>query len=148
MIITLSGLYLLPTCSSTLITNFSNQLFWVLHLVSTAFLLGSYPKEYPSITTLIDAFKTVEKSGRELLEVLKCANVLSLPRSKTHIIMYNTRPIINSSLPGRGPKGVYNGEFPMSLHLLKFLLTSDKLLLIVEVYLPHLSTKCIFYYAS
>ena len=64
-----SGIDLLPTRISTPLTNLSNQIGWVLHLVGTVFLLWSYPNESLSNIPLVDAFHTVEKYYWELLKV-------------------------------------------------------------------------------
>ena len=81
-------------------------------------------------------FHTVEKSDQELLKVSNFANSMILPESKICINMSTTWPIPNRSLAEWGPKDWYYGVFPVYLHLIKFLLTSNRWFLVVEGYLP------------
>ena len=127
-----SGLNLLPTRSSTPLTNLSKQIVWVLHLVITVFLLWSFPNKDPSNTPLMGAFQNVEKYDREILKVSNCTNVLSLPGSRHRINMSTVRPIPNRYLTGWVPRDRYDGNFTMSLQLITFLLTSNSWFLVVQ----------------
>ena len=136
MIIYWSGLDLILTRSSTPLANLSNQIVWVTHLVITGFLVWSSPNESLSTIPLVEYFQNVEKSDQDLLKVSNCSNALILPGYRLCINMSTAGPITNSSLTGWLPKYGYDGAFPVSLHLIKFILTSNILFLIVEGYLP------------
>ena len=100
MLIACSVIYLLPIRSSAPLTNISNQIVLVLHLVSTVFLLWSSPNKAPYKTPFMYAFHTVEKYDQELLKVSNRANVLILPGSRLRINMYTARPIPKRLLTG------------------------------------------------
>ena len=80
------------------------------------------------------ALQTVNKSDRELLKVSNFENELNLPGSRLHINMYTTVTIINRSLTGFLTNGGCDGAFTMHLHLIKFLLTSNRWFLMVDGY--------------
>ena len=77
----------------------------------------------------MDAFHTVDKDDQDLLKVYNCENSLSLPGSRLRINKSASGTITKKSLTGIGTKVGYDGKFPMYLHLIKFLLTSNRLLL-------------------
>ena len=89
----------------------------------------------------MDALQTVEKYDQEILKVSNCAKVLILPGPKICINISTAGTIFNRHLTVWGPKGGYYGAFPVSLHLVTFLLTYDKLFLIVEYSLPQPESK-------
>ena len=73
----------------------------------------------------MDAFQTVEKYDQDILRVLNCENVLSLPGSRILMNMSTAGPITNRSLTGQETKDRYDGAFLMSPDLIIFLLTSN-----------------------
>ena len=123
------------------LTKLSNQIFWVLHLLSKVFLIWCRPNEHPSNTPLMDSLQTFDKYDRDILKVLNFSNDLSLPRSRLYIKNSTAGPIPNRSLTRWGTKYGYNGAFPMSLHLITFIFTSNIWFLIVEGYLPHPASR-------
>ena len=137
MLIYWSGLYLIATRRSTPLSKISKQIVCLMHLVGAVFLLCSSLKEALSITTLMYAFQTVDKSDQDLLKVSNCANELSLPRSRLRINMSTSGPITNRSLAGWVPKDRYDGDFQISLHLITFLLASRRCFLIAQGSLNH-----------
>ena len=136
MLISWYVLNLIPTCISTPIKNLSNKIVWVLHLVSIVFILCSSTNEAPSSTPSMNALQAVEKADIELPEVSNCVNALILRESSLRINMSPVGPIPNTSLTVLVPKDGYDGTFPIYLHLITFLLTSNRWLVIVEVSLP------------
>ena len=80
----------------------------------------------------MDAFHTVEKPDQELQKVSNGENSLSLLGYRLRINLSTASPIPNRYLTGWGPKDGYDDAFPISLHLIVFLLTFNIWFLIVE----------------
>ena len=73
--------------------NLSNQIVWLVHLVSIALILSYPTREAPSTTPLFKAFQTVENANKELLNVSNCENFLIRPGYRLLIIIYTSDPI-------------------------------------------------------
>ena len=83
-----SGLELRTTQISTPLTKRSNQIIFVVNLMSDNFLIGYLPMESTLINPLTDESHTVGKTYIELLNVSNCANVYFWPEYNILMIIY------------------------------------------------------------